>query len=48
MTAASWQETTRIRTEAAATGKKEILVGQKENVIVGRVISAGTGSAMNK
>jgi len=40
---ASFQETTRVLTEAAVTGKKDYLRGLKENVIVGRLIPAGTG-----
>ena len=43
--AASFQETTRGLTEAAITGKKDLLRGLKENVIVGRLIPAGTGLA---
>ena len=46
--AASFQETTRVLTEAAVNGKVDPLVGLKENVIVGRLISAGTGAAMSK
>ena len=46
--AASFQETTRVLTEAAVSGKVDQLVGLKENVIVGRLIPAGTGGAMNK
>ena len=41
--AASFQETTRILTEAAVEGKKDLLRGLKENVIIGRLIPAGTG-----
>ena len=41
--AASFQETTRVLTEAAVTGKKDHLRGLKENVVVGRLIPAGTG-----
>ncbi|MEM7366502.1 MAG: hypothetical protein AAF525_21010, partial [Pseudomonadota bacterium] len=41
--AASFQETTRVLTEAAVTGKRDSLRGLKENVIVGRLIPAGTG-----
>jgi DNA-directed RNA polymerase subunit beta' len=44
--AASFQETTRVLTEAAVNGKVDPLVGLKENVIVGRLIPAGTGAAM--
>ncbi|MDD3435599.1 MAG: DNA-directed RNA polymerase subunit beta'' [Candidatus Gastranaerophilales bacterium] len=43
ISAASFQETTRILTEAAVEGKKDLLRGLKENVIIGRVIPAGTG-----
>jgi DNA-directed RNA polymerase subunit beta' len=46
--AASFQETTRVLTEAAVSGKIDPLVGLKENVIVGRLIPAGTGGVMNK
>ncbi len=48
ISAASFQETTRVLTEAAVSGKKDNLDGLKENVIVGRLIPAGTGSVMNK
>lgn len=48
ISAASFQETTRVLTEAAVTGKMDDLTGLKENVIVGRLIPAGTGSMMNK
>ncbi|MGB5077911.1 MAG: DNA-directed RNA polymerase subunit beta', partial [Sphingorhabdus sp.] len=48
ISAASFQETTRVLTQAAVEGKKDILSGLKENVIVGRLIPAGTGSAMNR
>ncbi len=47
ISAASFQETTRVLTEAAVNGKADDLVGLKENVIVGRLIPAGTGAAMN-
>jgi len=47
ISAASFQETTRVLTEAAVSGKVDRLVGLKENVIVGRPIPAGTGSIMN-
>ena len=47
ISAASFQETTRVLTEAAVSGKIDNLVGLKENVIVGRPIPAGTGSIMN-
>ncbi len=45
ISAASFQETTRVLTEAAVTGKKDMLRGLKENVVVGRLIPAGTGLA---
>ncbi len=45
ISAASFQETTRVLTEAAITGKKDLLRGLKENVIVGRLIPAGSGLA---
>ncbi len=45
ISAASFQETTRVLTEAAVSGKRDRLVGLKENVIVGRLIPAGTGFA---
>ncbi len=45
ISAASFQETTRVLTEAAITGKNDLLRGLKENVIVGRLIPAGTGLA---
>ncbi len=48
ISAASFQETTRVLTEAAVNGKKDTLEGLKENVIVGRLIPAGTGAAMSK
>lgn len=47
VSAASFQETTRVLTEASVSGKVDTLVGLKENVIVGRLIPAGTGAAMN-
>jgi len=43
LSAASFQKTTRVLTEAAVRGKKDSLVGLKENVIIGRLIPAGTG-----
>ena len=43
MSAASFQETTRVLTEAAIKGKEDHLVGLKENVIIGKIIPAGTG-----
>ncbi len=48
ISAASFQETTRVLTEAAVNGKADSLDGLKENVIVGRLIPAGTGSTMGK
>ena len=48
ISAASFQETTRVLTEAATAGRVDSLNGLKENVIVGRLIPAGTGSVMNK
>jgi DNA-directed RNA polymerase subunit beta' len=48
ISAASFQETTRVLTEAAVTGKVDDLRGLKENVIVGRLIPAGTGLAFHK
>ncbi|MDX2222123.1 MAG: DNA-directed RNA polymerase subunit beta' [Rhodospirillaceae bacterium] len=48
VSAASFQETTRVLTEAAVTGRVDRLVGLKENVIVGRLIPAGTGALMNR
>jgi DNA-directed RNA polymerase subunit beta' len=47
ISAASFQETTRVLTEAAVNGKVDTLDGLKENVIVGRLIPAGTGAMMN-
>src|SRR5690606_2611650 len=46
ISAASFQETTRVLTDAAVTGKGDKLVGLKENVIAGRLIPAGTGAAL--
>jgi DNA-directed RNA polymerase subunit beta' len=43
ISAASFQETTKVLTESALIGKKDYLYGLKENVIVGRLVSAGTG-----
>ena len=48
ISAASFQETTRVLTEAAVSGKVDNLDGLKENVIVGRLVPAGTGSVMNR
>ena len=48
ISAASFQETTRVLTDAATRGKKDKLIGLKENVIVGRLIPAGTGGATHQ
>ena len=48
ISAASFQETTRVLTEAAVNRKSDHLIGLKENVIVGRLIPAGTGSAIRR
>ncbi len=48
ISAASFQETTRVLTEAAVTGKVDTLEGLKENVIVGRLVPVGTGSVVNR
>ena len=48
ISAASFQETTRVLTDAAVNGKVDTLEGLKENVIVGRLIPAGTGGAMSR
>jgi DNA-directed RNA polymerase subunit beta' len=48
ISAASFQETTRVLTEASVAGKSDQLIGLKENVIVGRLIPAGTGAAVNR
>ena len=48
ISAASFQETTRVLTEAAVAGKVDSLEGLKENVIVGRLVPAGTGSVVNR
>jgi DNA-directed RNA polymerase subunit beta' len=48
ISAASFQETTRVLTEASVQGKVDTLDGLKENVIVGRLIPAGTGAGMNR
>jgi DNA-directed RNA polymerase subunit beta' len=45
LSAASFQETTRVLTEAALQGKRDPLIGLKENVIIGKLIPAGTGLA---
>ena len=47
ISAASFQETTRVLTDAAIKGKVDKLIGLKENVIVGRLVPAGTGSVKN-
>ena len=43
LSAASFQETTRVLTDAAIKGKRDDLLGLKENVIIGKLIPAGTG-----
>ncbi|WP_017672243.1 DNA-directed RNA polymerase subunit beta' [Blastomonas sp. AAP53] len=48
ISAASFQETTRVLTQAAVEGKRDSLIGLKENVIVGRLIPAGTGAGMSR
>ncbi|MEM8698512.1 MAG: DNA-directed RNA polymerase subunit beta', partial [Pseudomonadota bacterium] len=48
ISAASFQETTRVLTEASTQGKRDRLIGLKENVIVGRLIPAGTGGATSR
>jgi DNA-directed RNA polymerase subunit beta' len=48
ISAASFQETTRVLTEAAVNGKADTLEGLKENVIVGRLIPAGTGGMLRR
>jgi len=48
ISAASFQETTRVLTEAAVNGKMDALEGLKENVIVGRLIPAGTGAMLSR
>ena len=48
ISAASFQETTRVLTEAAVNGKVDTLDGLKENVIVGRLIPAGTGGMLRR
>ena len=48
ISAASFQETTRVLTEAAVSGKSDTLEGLKENVIVGRLIPAGTGGMLSR
>ena len=46
LSAASFQETTKVLTEAATKGKRDPLLGLKENVIIGKLIPAGTGMDM--
>ncbi|HBH42254.1 MAG TPA: DNA-directed RNA polymerase subunit beta', partial [Rhizobiales bacterium] len=48
ISAASFQETTRVLTDAAVNGKSDALEGLKENVIVGRLIPAGTGATLTR
>jgi DNA-directed RNA polymerase subunit beta' len=48
ISAASFQETTRVLTDAAVNGKTDALEGLKENVIVGRLIPAGTGGTLSR
>lgn len=48
ISAAAFQETTRVLTEAAVAGRSDALIGLKENVIVGRLIPAGTGSVLTR
>ena len=48
ISAASFQETTKVLTEAAVSGKVDTLIGLKENVIVGRLIPAGTGRMLTQ
>jgi DNA-directed RNA polymerase subunit beta' len=48
ISAASFQETTRVLTDAAVNGKMDALEGLKENVIVGRLIPAGTGGTLSR
>ena len=48
LSAASFQETTRVLTDAAIKGKVDPLIGLKENVIIGKLIPAGTGMARYK
>jgi DNA-directed RNA polymerase subunit beta' len=48
ISAASFQETTRVLTEASVVGKIDTLEGLKENVIVGRLIPAGTGGMLSR
>jgi DNA-directed RNA polymerase subunit beta' len=48
LSAASFQETTRVLTEASVSGKRDQLLGLKENIVVGRIIPAGTGFAYHE
>ena len=48
ISAASFQETTRVLTDASVHGKEDMLEGLKENVIVGRLIPAGTGGNLRR
>ena len=48
ISAASFQETTRVLTDAAVSAKTDNLTGLKENVIIGRLIPAGTGALKNR
>ena len=48
ISAASFQETTRVLTDAAVAGKTDPLIGLKENVVIGRLIPAGTGALKNR
>lgn len=48
LSAASFQETTKVLTEAAIKGKVDHLIGLKENVIIGKLIPAGTGSKFER
>jgi DNA-directed RNA polymerase subunit beta' len=48
ISAASFQETTRVLTEAAINGARDSLLGLKENVIIGHLVPAGTGVARNR
>ena len=47
LSAASFQETTRVLTDAAIKGKEDMLEGLKENIIIGQLIPAGTGARIN-
>jgi DNA-directed RNA polymerase subunit beta' len=48
ISAASFQETTRVLTEAAINGSRDRLLGLKENVIIGHLVPAGTGIGRNR